>query len=272
MNFIEAVKNHLSDYKKQELGVYENGILKRHDRPYPHILPPELWEFNLLEHYREEILTYIKENNLQLHHDFHHLNSSQAVCLNFFYPIVAEQQTELLLQLLELHHETVEEWAFDKTLFSKEGTKFDFYLKLQSGKQIFFAGKYLEQAFGRVKSIGKYRRKYEEFHKERLQGKIRSNLDEYEAFINYYRLLRKISYIDVHKDDVFIMIYPKNNKNILKQFQHLFAHVFVPELQGKIRLLTWEAIVDELNQHLLAKNAPLRLLHHYSQFADKYLI
>ena len=49
-------------------------------------------------------------------------------------------------------------------------------------------------------------------------------------------------------------------------------HVIVPELHGKIRLQTWESLVTSFNQLLLSNNAPLKLLHHYSQFEDKYLL
>jgi hypothetical protein len=272
MKFSEAVKNHLSDYKKEELGVYENGIWKRNDRPYPHILPPELWGFNLLENYRNELTRYIEEENIHLHQDFHHLNSSQAVCLNFFYPLMAEQKIDMLLEILQLEKENVAECTFEKVLFPKEGTSFDFYLKLQSGGQIFFEVKYSEQEFGKAKSIGKYRRKYEEFYKSRLQGKIRADLNEYDELIRHYQLLRHISYIDAAKNHLFITICPQDNHKIIQEYNNVLNDCLVPGLQSKVRLLTWESIVAKLNPLLLADNAPLRLLHHYSQFEDKYLL
>lgn len=272
MKFSEVVKNHLSDYKKEELGVYENGVWKRNDRPYPHILPPDLWEFNLLENYRQDLANYIEEKNIHLHQDFHHLNSSQAVCLNFFYPLIAERKIDMLLEVLELENEIAEDWAFEKILFPKEGTTFDFYLKLQSGKQIFFEIKYSEQEFGKVKSIGKYRRKYEEFYKNRLQGKIMPGLNEYDELIEHYQLLRNISYIDAAKNHLYIIICPQDNEKLIQEYKDVLEHVIVPELHGKIRLQTWDSLVTAFNQLLLSKNAPLRLLHHYSQFEEKYLI
>lgn len=272
MKFSEAVKNHLSDYKKEELGVYENGIWKRNDRPYPHILPPELWSYNLLENYRHDIIHFLERKGIPLHQDFHHLNSSQAVCLNFFYPLMAEQKNNMLLEVLQVENETVEDWTFEKVFNPKEGTKFDFYLKLQSGRQLLFETKYSEQEFGKAKSIGKYRRKYEEFYKNRLQGKIRSHLNEYDELIQHYQLLRNISYVDAAKDHLYIIICPQDNQKIIQEFNDVLNSVIVPEIHPKIRLLTWESILSKLNPLLLADNAPLRLLHHYSQFEDKYLL
>lgn len=271
MKFSEAVKNHLSDYKKEELGVYENGVWKRNDRPYPHILPPDLWNFNLLENYRQEITSYIEDKDIHLHQDFHHLNSSQAVCLNFFYPFISEKNIDMLLEIFQLEKETVVDWAFEKVLNPKEGTNFDFYLKLQSGRQIFFEVKYSEQEFGKAKSIGKYRRKYEEIYKNLLHGKIRSNLNEYDKLIQHYQLLRNVSYVEDDKNHLFIIICPQDNVKLIQEYDYVLKHVIVPELQDKVMLLTWEYIVTRINQLLLSTNAPLRLLHHYSQFEEKYL-
>ena len=178
----------------------------------------------------------------------------------------------MLLEILELENEIAEDWAFEKVLFPKEGTTFDFYLKLQSGRQIFFEIKYSEQEFGKVKSIGKYRRKYEEFYKKRLQGKIMPSLNEYDELIEHYQLLRNISYVDAAKNHLYIIICPQDNKKLIEDYNDVLDHVIVPELHGKIRLQTWESLVMAFNQLLLSNNAPLRLLHHYSQFEDKYLL
>ena len=178
----------------------------------------------------------------------------------------------MLLEILKLENEIAEDWEFDKILFPKEGTTFDFYLKLQSGRQIFFEIKYSEQEFRKVKSIGKYRRKYEEFYKNRLQGKIMLELNEYDALIKHYQLLRKISYADAAKNHLYIIICPKDNEKLIQEYNDVLEHVIVPELHGKIRLQTWESLVTSFNQLLLSNNAPLKLLHHYSQFEDKYLL
>nr|WP_295969810.1 hypothetical protein [uncultured Bacillus sp.] len=271
MKFNEAVKNHLSEYKKMNLGVYDNGVWKRNDRPYPHILPPELWNFNLLENYRQELIGYIEETNIHLHQDFHHLNSSQALCLNFFYPLVAEQKLELLLRILNLEQETLAECEFEKLLLQKEGTNFDFYIQLQSGREILFDIKYSEHEFGKAKSIGKYRRKYEEIYKKRLNGKIRSDLKEYDELIQHYQLLRNISYVDTAGSRLLVFICPQDNVRLIQEFHEVLERVIVPEIHQNIRLITWESLLFEIIQLLLLTNAPLRLLDHYSQFEEKYL-
>ena len=64
----------------------------------------------------------------------------------------------------------------------------------------------------------------------------------------------------------------KDNEKLIQEYNDVLEHVIVPELHGKIRLQTWESLVMAFNQLLLSNNAPLRLLHHYSQFEDKYLL
>jgi hypothetical protein len=65
----------MSDYKINKLGVLENGVWKRNNKLYPHILPVDQQDLNLLENYRKELTKYIQEMNIHLHQDFHHLNS-----------------------------------------------------------------------------------------------------------------------------------------------------------------------------------------------------
>ncbi len=53
---------------------------------HKYILPPKLYMRNLLPGYLEEIGRYVKSDGvtIKLHQYFHHLNSSQAMCLNLF--------------------------------------------------------------------------------------------------------------------------------------------------------------------------------------------
>jgi hypothetical protein len=82
-----ALRGQLARYAKRRLDVTEAGVYKRH--AYPHILPYRLRFLNLLELIRAEVQDYLRAHPVRLHRYFHHLNSSQALALNLFYPYFA---------------------------------------------------------------------------------------------------------------------------------------------------------------------------------------
>lgn len=65
--------------------------------PKYHILPVSMADKNIIAPYDSDLRTsdYIKR-----HRYFHHLNSSQAMCINFFYPLIKEKQLELVLRAI----------------------------------------------------------------------------------------------------------------------------------------------------------------------------
>ena len=63
-----------------------------------------------------------------------HLNASQAMCINFFYPLI------------------------EKGVAGK--TNFDFYMKLGFEVNIYFEIKYTETSFGNAKHDSKYKNKF----------------------------------------------------------------------------------------------------------------
>ena len=63
--------------------ITEDGPWSRNSVSYPHILPVAHQNLNFLERYRSEMVAYLaSEPSVKQHQDFHHLNSSQAMCLN----------------------------------------------------------------------------------------------------------------------------------------------------------------------------------------------
>ena len=86
--FQQRAKQWLSTYKRDVLGVEEDGIWLRNRKAYPHILPQEKYQLNILPSFRDEFWKWFPSQRIQLHSDFHHLNSSQAVCFNLFFPML----------------------------------------------------------------------------------------------------------------------------------------------------------------------------------------
>jgi hypothetical protein len=88
-DYVKSLQRQLGEYKRTRLGVKEAGtyLHKGREVRHPHILPKELKWLNILEGYRSEIREYVDTNHeIRLHKYFHHLNSSQALALNLFFP------------------------------------------------------------------------------------------------------------------------------------------------------------------------------------------
>jgi hypothetical protein len=271
LKFQDLIKSHMSDFRINQLGVSEMGCWKKNNQQYPHILPEEKYELNLLTNYREGLSDYILTKNIHLHKDFHHLNSSQAVCLNFFYPMIADNQINLLLELLHLENEVVERCEFEKIIPNADGTNFDFYIQLQSGKHIFFEIKYTEDGFGKVTDNLKYQQKYDGVYRNRLAGKIRAGVPEYQTLIDNYQLLRNISYVDASRDDLLIIICPRENLKLHREYDYVINNIIEPRLHDKIRMITWETLLFGLRDNLkFASNVPNRFVEHYGMFEEKY--
>ncbi len=65
MSFGAALKEHLATYKRNTLGVDEDGTWQ--GRSYSHILPESHQHLNLLESIRGDCLNYLEEAGIKLH-------------------------------------------------------------------------------------------------------------------------------------------------------------------------------------------------------------
>jgi hypothetical protein len=64
-SYKETMWRHLAKYKVTELGIHSNGFWKKNRKEYPHILPPEKRELNILERYREEFWSWFRKQTNQ---------------------------------------------------------------------------------------------------------------------------------------------------------------------------------------------------------------
>ena len=120
-------------------------------RFYPHILPAHLRHLNLLPPMRARLLAYLEaQRGVTLHRYFHHLTSSQAMCLNLLAPTLfhssiwarLESQIDAGIELIP------ESAAFEKVPDPSEGTNFDFYCRRRGGGAVYFEFKLAEEAYG----------------------------------------------------------------------------------------------------------------------------
>src|SRR4051794_28177256 len=105
--YASALREHLVRYKTDVLRQTESGKW-RNGREYDHILLPENRGLNILTGIREEFWKYFEDQEAtarkpaKLHRDFAHLNSSQALAFNLFFPFLesSRRRREILLSAL----------------------------------------------------------------------------------------------------------------------------------------------------------------------------
>jgi hypothetical protein len=263
------LKQHLAAYKTNRLGVSEHGLWRRNGQPYPHILPEALYKLNIVETYRHQFWRYASEHHtLKRHRDFHHLNSSQAMCFNLFYPFFADMQEHVLVDTLDFPHEPITEYAFERVLDPSEGTNFDFYLRFRSGRQVFFELKLSESGFGTARADARHHDKFATIYRSRLAGNVAPAYLEAKLFFRHYQLLRNISYLHVDTDDRLVFIFPLRNRNLVKEYDALLANV-AASVASKIRVVHLETFVDFVLQKACFHNAMFRT--HYRLFQEKYI-
>lgn len=123
----DRVKSHLTEYRRSQLGIEQVGTWD--GTPYDHILPKELRCLNLIETIRAEVCRYLQESGISLDRHFHHLNSSQAACINLFWPLLNCANSGMVVESLGIGPGAVAHWEFEKVMDWKERTHIDLGIK-----------------------------------------------------------------------------------------------------------------------------------------------
>ncbi len=219
--YAERLRGHLSAYKRQRLGVDGDGIDVRHHVAYPHLLPRELYRLNVLETIRAEFWKYWCEleqgprgRRIRLHPGFHHLNSSQALAFNLFFPFfgLADADPSVLLEGFGIPETDIHGWAFEAVPDRTESTNFDFLAMLGTGGRLLVEVKFSEGEFGSCKADDVHRRKFEDIYLPRLRSKVEPDLLVEDAFFQNYQLLRNIIALQPQTADSLVLLMPKANR------------------------------------------------------------
>jgi len=86
-DFQSRTKLRLAQYKREVLNVHEDGIWLRTVNHTAHFANRKA-PVDILSAFRDQFWTWFPQQNIRLHSDFHHLNSSQALCFNLFFPLL----------------------------------------------------------------------------------------------------------------------------------------------------------------------------------------
>ena len=245
---------HLAYYKDHRLEIKRNGIWKRNGKEYPHILPCNQTDANLIDCGYFNELKDLK-SSIKLHSDFHHLNSSQALAFNLMVPIQCEKMYTTLLSLIG-ESDDVEEFHFEYVEDEMENTNFDFFIKSRNSKY-YFELKYTENRFGSAKDDQRHNQKYQTIYKSRLEKIVKIDKKE---FFKRYQLWRNLIYT---KNGIVVFVLPKFRKDIADEIELAKEKMFKKD---SVKIL----FIDDLCLNLIScKNE--KIATHYREFYNKYL-
>jgi hypothetical protein len=273
MNYQDRLRSHLVKYKFRVLGVLANGAWKGPRTgalaQQPHILPPEHARLNILAPYRERFWEEFDGGERRpLHRDFAHLNSSQAMCFNLFYPLVAERDwAAAFVQGVLGVKGTPRSLAFEYVADPEEGTHFDFFVQLDSGQKIYFETKLAELGFGTVDLPPRERQKLLERHAPRLAGLVEAKWLEADAFFRRYHLLRNLAYLG-EPGNLLVLVVPRANES-LAQALRILPEITAGALESRVRVLHLEDALERVKPLLRGRSDALK--DHYREFREKYL-
>jgi len=282
-DFQTKVKEHLGVYKRNILNISEDGIYdyKNKELLYEHILHKDKYKLNIIEKYRTDFFKSDYYKGITLHRYFHHLNSSQAMCINFFYPLIKERSLESILNIMGIEGEinyNCNDICFEKVSKLEKNTgrktNFDFYIKLDSRIRIYFEIKYTESQFGKVnknkehKEYKKHKKKFYDVYMPLIKNNpaIRESFKIEDKFLNNYQVMRNIAHIS--KNSYVIFIYPEGNKAIRKGALSAKEEIIEKGWETHFILFTWEDLIRKLECNLNSEE----LIEYYGkEFNLKYL-
>ncbi len=275
MNFRDLACKHLSQYKRDVLGVQEDGIFpyRGQNHPKSHILPREPIDHqkkNVLERYRAQFWEESDFAKIKLHRFFHHLNSSQALCINLFYPLIYEKKLDFFLRILGIAPELDLGALFEKKSDIEKAarrTSFDFYVQLSSARSIFVEVKYTEPGFGQAKNDDEHRAKFRNTYLPLVEKSLFlvDKCQEEEFFLRHYQILRNL----VHISDIdrVVLLFPSANTAVKKEADDAKKQLLTDAGRAMLRIVFLEEFVSFLEGQCMGSS----LDGYYQDFRTKYL-
>ena len=250
-DFQKRAKQWLTIYKREFLHVSEDGIWLRNGRPYGHILPQEKYRLNILAGFRDEFWKWFSTQRIQLQRDFHHLNSSQALSFNLFFPLMIEEGQGLaaLLKAMNVTGSVDGTAAFEFQPDPSEGTCLDFSLTLKPGTHVNFEIKYTESEFGSARADRSHLDKFEAVYKGKLSGRFDESFCCASRFLKHYQIGRNVWHLNKEAGDMAVFLFPRANARLL-QDEKVIRSCAVEPFRSRIRVLYLEDLITALEPEL----------------------
>lgn len=273
--FAKEVKEHLGRYKQVKFGNIGDGKYNYRGREIlmEHILPESMADKNIIEPYDSDMNSSGYLKSIKRHKYFHHLNSSQAMCINFFYPLIKEKQLDCILRALHIQGYVDYSTAkFEKESEVESGkdrrTSFDFYFETNEKIRVLFEIKYTENDFGKAENNDKHKDKFARTYAPVLNNSeaIAEAFKNPEIFFDNYQIMRNL--IHINKDSYVIFIYPQRNRVIANAVQDIKKDMLKPDWNNHFIPYTWEEIIGFVVSNI--ENEELKK-YFINDFCEKYL-
>lgn len=279
MSYTDDIKKHLCDYKKEKFPSLPNGFWMSSNPPkglgYAFRKKDDTnndEDENIISYYQEDFLKS-KFKSIKRHMYFHHMNSSQAMCINFFFPLFFENKLELITEYLGFPKEKI---AYSSVLFEKisdveqkhgyRPTSIDFYFETQSGKKFLFEVKYTEKDFGKAPMDEDHIRKFDMVYKTQLGPAINSKYHNKIDFLKNYQLLRNLIHIS---DNTYVaLVYPQGNKKVKQEAEMAKKEIVTENFKSHLLDIEWEDLFENVSLKLQDQ----KLKNQFTEFKKKYFI
>lgn len=265
-----SLKKHMANYKSYRLGIDEAGLFEKNGGTYRHILPVKLRRLNLLEGIRGEFSIYQGEHpDIKLHKYFHHVNSSQALTFNLFYPFFASGGSDaaVLTQAMGLPGNPVE-WHFEYVPDKTEGTNVDVAWRDHVGTWVFCEVKLSEQTFGIAKADERHEKKLRKIYLPRLENMVSNDFLEFKNFRRHYQILRNISLLSTHEGSHVVFLLPRENTVLQPALQNVIANLN-PSILDLVHVIYLEELLHTLE---LSDDISPAIKVYIGQLAEKYVV
>lgn len=276
---LPKILKNLSKYKTKVIKEYQNGIYK-HPRygtvkKLPYILPRIENYYkntkNILSGIRADFLNS-NYKNIKPHIYFNHLNSSQAMCINFFYPLIKNNLLNHVLSRIKIN----EPINYSEVEFEKDSnientgrkTNFDFYIKTKNNKNIYFEIKYTERSFGSAKNDVPHIKKFNADYLPKLNSVSHINKNYYskDKFFKNYQIMRNILNID--ENSYVVIIYLKENEKLRIKCEEVKNKIISKPLTSHFLDIDWHDMFDWVYKNI---HNNTYLVSYYDDFREKYL-
>lgn len=272
MDFRKWAYEHLSQYKVDTLGIEGDGVFHYRGREVPkaHILPHPQGNKNILEQYREHYFAS-EHGDIKFHQYFHHLNSSQALCINLFYPMIAERSLDHFMSYLGLPEGLDLLPVFEKESDIEDAarrTSFDFYVKQEPVGNVYVEVKYTEDGFASAKDDEEHRKKFTETYLPLVKQKssfLIPECQECDLFLKHYQVLRNL--VHMSEDDCVVLLFPSGNKKVLDEAVFARDHLLTDAGRTRLKIV----LLAEFAEYLEEKCVGSKLDGYYHSFREKYL-
>jgi hypothetical protein len=268
VSYQEQLKKHLGQYKKTFLGIDADGeFVKAGKRKlYRHILPiADKWR-NL---FPEALSVRDHSPGFRFHHLFHHLNSSQALAINLFFPYFnggIESKTVLLDALGS--GGSLLTWSLEDVPDAAENSNVDATWTTSDGTKTLCEVKLSELGVGTAANDAEHRKKLRETYAPRLRGHLKPESLEEVPFFSGYQFYRMIWHMIHSENNRLVFLLPRANDSLRKSLEILFTRV-LPPTSDRVRAVYLEDVLQKLQT---APNCPDNLRVYASRLQDKYII